>query len=97
MITAVVLSHELVVEHIWAIASLRGPYGCVPSLIVVTFVLNVECLVSTLDIYLLHVLESLVHKYIFDVLHISIAGPKHNLFSNFWILFEDLTSEEPLA
>ena len=60
-------------------------------------ILNVECFISTLDIDLFHVLESLVHQHILNVLHVPVLGTFHNFTCNFWVLFEDFTSKEPLA
>ena len=72
-------------------------HGHVSFLIIMTFVFNVESLVSALSVDLIHVLPSLVHKHILDILHVPIACPKHDLASNLWVLLEDLTSKESLA
>ena len=97
LVAAVVLSHEPVVEHVWTITNLLPTHAMLLPFIIMALVLDVECFVSTLDVDLLHVLESLVHQHILNVLHVPVLGTFHNFTRNFWVLFEDLSSEEPLA
>ena len=97
LVAAIVLSHEPVVEHVWPIAVLLATHAKLLLVLIMALILNVECLVSTLDVDLLHVLQSLIHQYIFDILHVPVLGTFHNFTCNFWILFEDLSSKEPLA
>jgi hypothetical protein len=97
LVAAVVLSHEPVVEHVWTITNLLSTHAMLLPFIIMALILNVECFVSTLDVDLLHVLESLVHQHILNVLHVPILGTFHYFTGNFWVLFEDLSSEEPLT
>ena len=97
LVATVVLSHELVVEHVWSIYILLTTHSKLLLILIMTLILNVESFISTLDIYLFHVLKSLVHQNIFNVFHVPVLGTFHNFRSNFWVLFENFTSKEPLA
>jgi hypothetical protein len=63
----------------------------------VAFVFNIEGLIPTLDIDLLHMLESLLHQNIFDVLHVPVLSTEHYFFSDFGVLCKDFTSQELLT
>ena len=97
LVAAVVLSHELVVEHVWSIANHLTTHVKLFLIFIMALILNVECFISTLDIDLFHVLKSLVHQHILNVLHVPVLSTFHNFTRNFWVLFEDFTSKEPLA
>lgn len=97
LVAAIVLSHELVVEHVWSITILLTTHAKLLLVFIMALILNVECFISTLDIDLFHVLKSLVHQHILNVLHVPVLSTFHNFACNFWVLFEDFTSKEPLA
>ena len=97
LVAAIVLSHELVVEHVWSIANHLTTHVKLFLIFIMALILNVECFISTLDIDLFHMLKSLIHQHILNVLHIPVLDTFHNFTHNFWVLFEDLTSKESLT
>jgi hypothetical protein len=60
-------------------------------------VFDVEGLVPTLSINLLHVNQSLTLKLVLDVLHVTELGTSHNLIGDLGVFLEDLNSKETFA